>query len=102
MFLNNVIKKIVVLSCFMSAGFCGASAHPFFVLGKDGVIAEYEGKQKSSIEGIKKVYPVRVHNGGYVLRERLYTTPVHSVEFKKNGYLEVKLSDGRKDWLLVG
>lgn len=102
MFLNNVIKKIVVLGCFMSAGFCGASAHPFFVLGKDGVIAEYGGKQKSSVAGIRKVYPVHVHNGGYLLRERVYTMPVHSVQFNKNGYLEVLLSDGRKDWLLIG
>lgn len=102
MFLNNVTKKIVVLACFMSAAFCGASAHPFFVLGKDGIIAEYGGKQKSSIDATKKLYPVRVHNGGYLLQQRVYTIPVHSVQFKKNGYLEVQLSDGRKDWLLVG
>lgn len=101
MFLNNVTKNIVVLACFMSPGFCGASAHPFFVLGKDGVIAEYGGKQDSFIAGRKTLYPVRIHNGSNVLREHLYVTPVHSVELKKNGYLEVTLSDGRKDWLVV-
>jgi hypothetical protein len=102
MFLHSLTKRIVVLGCFMSAALCIASAHPFFVLGKDGIIAEYGGKQKSSIPGIKKVYPVRVHNGGYMLQERLYAASVHSVQFKKNGYLEVQLSDGRKDWILIG
>lgn len=100
MFLNNVAKKIVGLSCFMGALLCVASEQPSLsIMRKDGLIAEC-CQHKSLEETPQVLYAVIVQYPGQLVTKRLFARPIESMQFQDKN-LEVVFTCGKKDYIPV-